>query len=100
MKNMDKFLSLLGEEADGLLLTSRYSRQTTLLTRREVLLLKMKLTYQFIFTKITKNVLLLDKNNDIVSFFEKKLHSVILIEQKSLFSYKIDKSECERFYKR
>ena len=26
MKNMDKFLSLLGDEADGLLLTSRYSR--------------------------------------------------------------------------
>ncbi len=26
MKNMEKFLSLLGEEADGLLLTSRYSR--------------------------------------------------------------------------
>ena len=26
MKNMDKFLSLLGEEVDGLLLTSRYSR--------------------------------------------------------------------------
>ena len=26
MKNIDKFLSLLGEEADGLLLTSRYSR--------------------------------------------------------------------------
>ncbi len=26
MKNMDKYLSLLGEEADGLLLTSRYSR--------------------------------------------------------------------------
>lgn len=26
MKNLDKYLSLLGEEADGLLLTSRYSR--------------------------------------------------------------------------
>ena len=26
MKNLDKFLSLLGEKADGLLLTSRYSR--------------------------------------------------------------------------
>ena len=26
MKNIDKYLSLLGEEADGLLLTSRYSR--------------------------------------------------------------------------
>ena len=26
MKNLDKFLSLLGEEVDGLLLTSRYSR--------------------------------------------------------------------------
>ena len=27
MKNLEKYLSLLGEEADGLLLTSRYSRQ-------------------------------------------------------------------------
>ena len=26
MKNLDKYLSLLGEEVDGLLLTSRYSR--------------------------------------------------------------------------
>ena len=26
MKNLDKYLSLLGEKADGLLLTSRYSR--------------------------------------------------------------------------
>ena len=26
MKNLDKYLSLLGEEVDGLLLTSRFSR--------------------------------------------------------------------------
>ena len=26
MKNLDKYLSLLGSEVDGLLLTSRYSR--------------------------------------------------------------------------
>ena len=26
MKNLDKYLSLLGDEVDGLLLTSRYSR--------------------------------------------------------------------------
>ena len=26
MKNLEKYLSLLGDEADGLLLTSRYSR--------------------------------------------------------------------------
>ena len=26
MKNLDKYLTLLGEEVDGLLLTSRYSR--------------------------------------------------------------------------
>ena len=26
MKNLEKYLSLLGQEADGLLLTSRYSR--------------------------------------------------------------------------
>ena len=27
MKNLDKYLSLLGDEVDGLLLTSRYSRR-------------------------------------------------------------------------